>query len=244
MKSPVVRAPTPQGVLHDTMSIFQLQPCSHYSAFCPILATLFCLDCIYLSSYLSLFLVSMLYKCGKLQLFTSLLQHHGGSWALIRPTLDGNRTSRPRRKENPHASLSEPMSLLPQRLPQELRLLEGLSGAPAPPAPGKKEVSQVLRRAVRPIPPPPHCRTVPPSGVVTACPRAPVTAAAKAPLRRTAGRGLLCLALLAALAGVDAHEHTEHGAPSPESMLFHCQAPFPGPRARRARADRAACWRR
>ena len=71
----------------------------------------------------------MLYKCGKLQLFTSLLQHHGGSWALIRPTLDGNRTSRPRRKENPHASLSEPMSLLPQRLPQELRLLEGLSGA-------------------------------------------------------------------------------------------------------------------
>lgn len=84
-------------------------------------------------------LVSMLYKCGKLQLFTSLLQHHGGSWALIRPTLDGNRTSRPRRKENPHASLSEPMSLLPQRLPQELRLLEGLSGAPAPPAPGKKK---------------------------------------------------------------------------------------------------------
>ena len=57
----------------------------------------------------------MLYKCGKLQLFTSLLQHHGGSWALIRPTLDGNRTSRPRRKENPHASLSEPMSLLPQQ---------------------------------------------------------------------------------------------------------------------------------
>ena len=101
MKSPVVRAPTPQGVLHDTMSIFQLQPCSHYSAFCPISATPFCLDCIYLFPYLSLFLVSMLYKCGKLQLFTSLLQRHGGSWALIRPTLDRTRTSRPAERRTP-----------------------------------------------------------------------------------------------------------------------------------------------
>ena len=40
----------------------------------------------------------MLYKCGKLQLFTSLLQHHGGSWALIRPTLDGNRTFQERQR--------------------------------------------------------------------------------------------------------------------------------------------------
>ena len=189
MKSPVVRAPTPQGVLYDTMSIFQLQLCSHYSAFCPILATLFCLDCIYLSSYLSLFLVSMLYKCGKLQLFTSLLQHHGGSWALIRPTLDGNRTSRPRRKENPHASLSEPMSLLPQRLPQELRLLEGLSGAPAPPAPGKKEVSEVLRRAVRPIPPPAHCRTVPPSGSGDCMPALSCHGGGKGPSQPDDGEG-------------------------------------------------------
>ena len=235
MKSPVVRAPTPQGVLYDTMSIFQLQLCSHYSAFCPILATLFCLDCIYLSSYLSLFLVSMLYKCGKLQLFTSLLQHHGGSWALIRPTLDGNRTSRPRRKENPHASLSEPnvppTTAAATRAAPAGRPFRSASASSA----RQKEVSEVLRRAVRPIPPPAHCRTVPPSGVVTACPRSPVTAAAKAPLSRTTGRGLLCLALLAALAGVDAHEHTEHGAPSQNLCCFIARllSLGPAPPARR-----------
>ena len=57
----------------------------------------------------------MLYKCGKLQLFTSLLQRHGGSWALIRPTLDRNRTSAPQKGEPPCFPV-EPMSLLPQRL--------------------------------------------------------------------------------------------------------------------------------